>query len=326
MSQIRPMIVYKIVNRLNRSVWWISYWKLLLFIVSNKLTINRKQIEFHIRIHNVGMFASFNWLLYIAILCEKHAIQNFSVIFPDFIYGLDSKGVNNNWLSGIVEMRKNKSDISLTKKKILISNLKSLPGIRTNVADLNLEEANRVFFDNYHFTGSTNSAVERMIADNDLNKFIAIHFRGTDKVKEAYTVQLEDYLTELKKLMSKGSEKFETIFLASDDGVALAELEFRIMCEWPNLQVVYQKDIHRSYDGKPVHLRKDLENVSARSMAFEALLDALILSRSSILIRNSSFLSSWASVFNPSLEVILLNEPFENKRWFPESAILKKNY
>jgi hypothetical protein len=39
------------------------------------------------------------------------------------------------------------------------------------------------------------------------------------------------------------------------------------------------------------------------------------------LIRTTSFLSAWASIFNPGLKVILLNKPYPNKFWFPESEI-----
>jgi hypothetical protein len=56
----------------------------------------------------------------------------------------------------------------------------------------------------------------------------------------------------------------------------------------------------------------------------EALLNCLLLSRCSALIRTASTLSGWASIFNPELPVTMLNRPFPNRLWFPDDRILRR--
>jgi hypothetical protein len=41
-------------------------------------------------------------------------------------------------------------------------------------------------------------------------------------------------------------------------------------------------------------------------------------------IRTTSTLSAWASLFNPEIKVILLNKPYQNNLWYPENEIMKK--
>jgi hypothetical protein len=40
-------------------------------------------------------------------------------------------------------------------------------------------------------------------------------------------------------------------------------------------------------------------------------------------LRTSSFLSAWASIFKPDLRVYLMNRPYAETLWFPEREILK---
>jgi hypothetical protein len=56
-----------------------------------------------------------------------------------------------------------------------------------------------------------------------------------------------------------------------------------------------------------------------------ALIDCLLLSRCNTLIRTTSFLSAWASIFNPKLPIVLVNRPYPNKFWFPESALAPRS-
>ena len=46
-------------------------------------------------------------------------------------------------------------------------------------------------------------------------------------------------------------------------------------------------------------------------------------SKCTAVIRTTSFLSAWASIFNPDLKVVLLNKPYSNRLWYPEREILR---
>jgi hypothetical protein len=54
----------------------------------------------------------------------------------------------------------------------------------------------------------------------------------------------------------------------------------------------------------------------------EALINCLLLSRCSALIRTTSFLSAWASIFNPALPIVLLNAPYAKSPWYPEKLLI----
>lgn len=56
----------------------------------------------------------------------------------------------------------------------------------------------------------------------------------------------------------------------------------------------------------------------------DTFVNALLLSKCSTLIRTTSLLSAWASVFHPDLKVILLNRPYDNRLFYPETVIPEK--
>lgn len=138
---------------------------------------------------------------------------------------------------------------------------------------------------------------------------IGVHYRGTDKLRSKpkhrvpYEEVAENVELQIKKLSVGKLEKFLNkkygkqpqinykIFVATDE---MAFLEFMLK-RFPR-KVIYQ-NAFRSSDGLAVHgFRPD---VSAYQRGKEALLDALILSNCSILIRTQSSLSTTASYFNP---------------------------
>jgi hypothetical protein len=53
-----------------------------------------------------------------------------------------------------------------------------------------------------------------------------------------------------------------------------------------------------------------------------AMVNALLLSKCETLIRTTSLLSAWASLFNPQLKFILLNKAYDNRTWYPETEII----
>jgi hypothetical protein len=71
-----------------------------------------------------------------------------------------------------------------------------------------------------------------------------------------------------------------------------------------------------------VHVTDRFDPVN-RIKAREALVNCLLLARCRALIRTASFLSGWASVFNPELSVIMLNRPYQEALWFPDREVLR---
>ena len=63
-------------------------------------------------------------------------------------------------------------------------------------------------------------------------------------------------------------------------------------------------EMDRSIDGSPIHMNARDPFLQGE----QALIDALLLSKTQVLIRTQSNLSLWSSYFNPTLPVITLNQ------------------
>jgi hypothetical protein len=114
----------------------------------------------------------------------------------------------------------------------------------------------------------------------------------------------------------RSNSSVDSVFLASDETSFInyarsALKDYKISC---------LPDSVRSLDGRPIHLSA---SGSGYLIGRDALLNALVLARCRALLRTSSFLSAWSSIFRPSVEVFLLNQPFNKYLWYPEREILK---
>jgi hypothetical protein len=310
---------YKSETKFNHMFWFYSYIKLYLVTRLIKLGIFKAQIEFVIKIHNVGMFASFNWILFVGLYCEKFHINNFLISYPDKIYR-NSFSRNSNWIEGILIPR-NSERPRKRKVRISISSIRSLPGIRTETLNLDLIKANQIFYSLFDISEKVLQSVSDFMKREITNSYLAIHLRGTDKQKEAELVPVSKYVETLANLIDRSQKNVIDVFVASDEKGLIEEISIEINRQFPNCKVLSQKGILRSLDGKPIHLGGNASTRTDHDIAIEALTEALILSKSSILIRNASFLSGWASIFNPNLNVVMLNAPDESKNWFPDSFI-----
>lgn len=130
------------------------------------------------------------------------------------------------------------------------------------------------------------------------NRFvIGVHYRGTDKLKEAPRVSYERINKTIFKIIKDCKELDYIIFLATD--------EERIV---EYLQTIHGEKIVcinaiRSSDGSPVHY----SNHSNYEIGEQAILDCYLLSECDFLIRTSSNLSLFSTFLNPKLPAILLN-------------------
>jgi hypothetical protein len=146
---------------------------------------------------------------------------------------------------------------------------------------------------------------------------LGVHFRGTDKSWEAPRVSWEHCLTVVETYLRR-HEAVKAVFAASDEQ---AFVDF--MADSIKDVPVYSRQDHyrsRSSDGPPVFL----SDAGGYEKGEDALVNALLLAKCSALIRTTSTLSAWASLFNPDIKVILLNKPYQNNLWYPESEIMKK--
>lgn len=176
------------------------------------------------------------------------------------------------------------------------------------------KEAARGFIERYQITRmEAASLVKKYIHVKDqiqdkVNQFvirhfqnfftIGVHYRGTDKKKEAPRVSYENVFKSIKD--SSPLDRPYQIFVATDEAPFLEAIKEK----FPGR--VISIEAHRTEGNSGVHFL----NNSPYELGEEALLDALLLSKCNLLIRTSSNLSLWSTYFNSELPVILLNRRY----------------
>ncbi len=124
---------------------------------------------------------------------------------------------------------------------------------------------------------------------------IGVHYRGTDKGKEAPRVSYHEVFEKIRELIPLNDPY--KIFVATDEVCFLEE------CRELFSDRIVAIDACRSEGKDPVHFSND----APYQVGEEAVVDALLLSKCSVLIRTSSNLSLWSTYFSPEIPVTLLN-------------------
>lgn len=127
---------------------------------------------------------------------------------------------------------------------------------------------------------------------------IGIHYRGTDKWKEAPRVPYEDLLDAVRNAIGALQTDHYRLFVASDEQAFVDYLA----TSFPDKVLCWET--HRSVDGSPI----DFIMGNNYKKGEDVIIDCLLLSRCRFLIRTSSSLSLCSTYFNPELPVILLNQ------------------
>jgi hypothetical protein len=127
---------------------------------------------------------------------------------------------------------------------------------------------------------------------------VGVHFRGTDKKREAGRVSFKKIFVEIRKAVDKLPSDGYKIFVATDEQQFLDE----ISTEFKD-RILYI-DAQRSTNGKPVHFAdKDQYGIGE-----QAVMDCLLLSHTDFLVRTVSNLSFCTLYFNPTLPFVTVEE------------------
>jgi hypothetical protein len=114
------------------------------------------------------------------------------------------------------------------------------------------------------------------------------------------------------------SGRFDSLFVASDEQEFIDFVQRSFL---RSISVVWHDDEQRSRTGVPVH---HAVSGSGFRRGQEAVLNCLLLSRCSALLKTPSILSGWAKLFNPALPVTLLADPYQRYQWFPDRALVRE--
>lgn len=317
-------------NMRTRELYWKSLEALKTLVDSGDSRIKpfycpiqqrRNQGIFAVNIHaKIGFFAQLNWCLYIFAHCERFNLRPVIRLTSPFYVS----ATGDSWLDYFFENRRlTVADRSLiedgTIKFSQISELDQL-GLPTDYGStMTLEIANQLLWDYLGIRKEIEDYVESYADRHFKNRItLGVHYRGTDKVTEAPPVSRE-YIAETISKYLDANSKVDALFVASDESGFIKWIQQ----EFKSVEVLAHNDTKRSADGKPIHVHTTPADNYMKGK--EALVNSMLLSKCSMLIRASSFLSAWSSIFNPQLPVIMLNRPFDSKSWFPDALLAKKS-
>lgn len=132
---------------------------------------------------------------------------------------------------------------------------------------------------------------------------IGVHHRGTDKALEVAVIApfyAENAVNNIIKNLKKSERKKVKIYVATDDQHFLD-----FMIKKFGKKIIYNNFV-RSTDDRPLHYGPTIYSTNYER-GRDAIVDALLLSKTHILVRPAPSAFSWMSiVFNPHLPVIFL--------------------
>ena len=269
--------------------------------------------------NRVGFFAHMCWCLCILQYCERHRLIP-DIHLTDTTY-LDPKR-GSNWLdhyfdvSNPITSEEIARRVRYTKKIFAIQDI----GLSTEPR-MSLDDGARLLRKYLRPKLHINTIVDDFWRTVGLDgPVVGVHYRGTDKTSEAPRVSWDHCLNILENYL-RNHRTIHAVFVASDEQAFIDFIKNSVK----TVPVYSHDDHYRSNNRRPVHTA--IEG-GGYDKGEDALVNALLLSKCSTLIRTTSLLSAWALIFNPELKVILLNKPYDNRLdriVYPETEILTRH-
>jgi len=278
------------------------------------MAANRGICSIDIASDTVGFFGQLSWCLYICRYCEAKDL------LPDIrlsgeIYRDPARG--SNWLDYYFDWTRAIAPDEILRRVRYTKEIADFAELGPPIAPaMSIEDGARVFRKYLrpkpHIAAQVEEVWRRIGAAGDV---VGVHFRGTDKTSEASRVSWQHCLAVVRTHL-RANPAARAVFVSSDEQ---GFVEF-LAASVHEVPVHFRADHSRSVDGKPVHISSG----SGYEKGEDALVNALLLSKCASLIRTTSRLSAWASLFNPELKVVLLNRPYAGSLWYPEGEILRR--
>jgi Nodulation protein Z (NodZ) len=260
-----------------------------------------------------GFFAQLNWCLYIFAHCDERAtIPRITLTSSNYVNA--QRGPD--WFRYFFEQYHGPLLQEATLSTIGIREITDL-GLRRRHYALTIERACQLARKYLRVRQEITQAADAFARQHFADRVVlGVHYRGTDKHREAPHVSYSQLLAAICAHLQRHPE-VDCVFIATDESALLSyvqkELRSVPLCACDDL---------RSDGALPVHSRRVPGDPYRKGR--EALVNALLLSRCHAIVRTASLLSGWASVFNPQLPVTLINEPYKDKQWFPDREIVRR--
>jgi hypothetical protein len=293
-------------------MWRITRGGRRLWLVMGTMA-NKGVCSIEIKTEYGGFFGQMTWCLFILQYCEQRGlIPDIRLTGENYL----DHARGQNWLHFYFDLSEAMSSEEIARRA-RYTNKSGVYGPPIVQRRMNLEDGARILHKYLHIKPHINEMVEDFWMTLRVDgPVVGIHFRGTDKSTEAPRVSWQHCLNVLRDYLHDNAN-VKAVFVASDEHRFVDFIKQNVK----TLPVYSHNDHYRSIDGRPLHREREIEGGYEKGE--DALVNALLLSKCSTLIRTASLLSAWASIFNPELNVILLNKPYDPYLWYPESEILK---
>ncbi len=295
-SSIKPYY-YPVVQRLNGNVFAVN--------------INNSKM---------GFFAHLNWCLFVLYYCQRKGLTPYlELTSENYLSPMRGPDWFKYYFSNLALRNKGYDD---TFRPPYVTRVRQIGELKLPdwcYHDLSLDQAAELVRNTLELRPEIISKVENFLELNfNRRKVLGIHFRGTDKATEAPRVKWEYCRNTIRNYLGAHPET-DALFVTSDEAAFLDYIKIH----FTDITVCSHDDHYRSAGTVPTHILGTGGDNYLKGL--DALVNSLLLSHCSVIVRSSSFLSAWSSIFNPQVPVILLNKPHSGTTWFPETIIMQRS-
>lgn len=245
---------------------------------------------------NPGFFCSYQSAIGFLNFCEQERPAGFKIFFEKGLYFDDTVGPN--WWEYFFEP----IEFGEIKENYKIEHvgdmLKSHWGTES-ISTMTKERAHEIINKYIKVKAHIQTKIDQFVRAHFHNNYvIGVHYRGTDKSSEAPRVPFGTVCSEIQKYIGNNDYK---IFIATDEQSFISHVISQF-----GEKVVYI-DAIRSLGHEPIHHSAGNPVNNRYRLGEDAVIDCYLLSKTNIMIRTQSNLSSSAANINPLLPVIDLN-------------------
>jgi hypothetical protein len=246
---------------------------------------------------NPGFFCSYQSAIGFLNFCEQEQAVGFTIFFEKGLYFDNSIGPN--WWEYYFEPIKFGEIMGGMQVEHPGDMLKSHWGTET-ISTMTRERASEIINKYIKVKSCIQDKMNQFIKTNFSSSYnIGIHYRGTDKSSEAPRVSFDTVRNEIHKNIQNINDY--KIYVATDEQIFLNYMKSQFAD-----RVIYI-DAIRSVGHEPIHHLNGKPVNNRYRLGEDAVIDCYLLSKTNILIRTQSNLSSSAANINCSLPVIDLN-------------------
>ena len=272
--------------------------------------LTRRPIIFDLYVPKMGLFAHLSWIIAGLDWAERHnAIFYFMCTNSQYNF----KNSREDWLSLVI------SQFPRPRARVFeISKYSEFP-FSKDICHGTRAHSRALFSRHLKVNSKLESESKTWFCDVFSNRFvIGVHYRGSDKYIEADKLSFESVLTPIKRiigiLQSQGISNIG-VFVATDDSCFLPFIKQQLK----HVSVNAREQFCRSNNLLGVH-NQGIEDGTV--LAYEAMTDALLLSRTNLLVKTSSLLSGWAAILGQNMPILFLGSPYASSCYYPDSTLI----